>query len=863
MSVRRCLLDVPVEGTKEGEDDTTYVFKGDEHAKCLLENLGEMQANEGLLTDVVVCTGSKDYGVKFHSILLAACSPVVKKHLVEKSSISSKERIMLQEMTKEMLEFIRGLIYESKVTLDNDILNLDDLHNFAVKYDIDFLQETCEKCKDTHVGSPQMEVEFHGHEDMLFELFQMFLEKELTTTLLEDNEGKTQFHVHGPLIAAASPMLKEDLLKGVSAGGTKKICLQISSAALGDLIEYIYSAKVTLRSQNVFGLLEAACTYQLPALAQVCSDWLTARLDTNDVVGILCLVRNLDSGYTRGLEEAVKSYIVLNFSEVSTKDEFNSLWYDDLKEVIEDDKLDVETEEDVFGVVMGWIEFDENTRLPLICDILPSIRLEETSFEFLDAVEDDPRIGNCPRCRQELDRAREKLDLAEEEPSSSSTVTEEDHYEQVSRAACDDTSSFQFSDATFLKEDDGYSSVSAPLYGRPKLQDYLRDDSDHQSSETSLRKDGRPDMRFKENRELFLEEGRNKDGRRDKRLRENKGRATDPLIRNSTSDMPYRDDEEDLDDTSSHHFSEGLFLDDYDNFSSVSGPDYRRCLPHDSLGDGLRKDVQPDMRFKQNRELYLEEGTTRNGALDERLKENRALVPGPLKKNGTPDMRYKVNREAFSQKGRTAEFPFTPTDGQRLGPMKKNGTPDMRFKVNKEAFRSAYPRRSFSTSVPKTPSVTPSFPCESPYSSGCYAGPLKKDGTPDMRYVVNKQLYGASQSLTSSVPRGPLKKNGAPDMRYAVNKQLYGACSVSNSVPRGPLKKNGAPDMRYAVNKELYGACAVSNSVPRGPLKKNGTPDMRYAANKQAYGLAPSSPVVRGPLKKNGTPDMRFKANKR
>ena len=830
MSVRRCLLDVPVEETKEVGDDTTYFFIRDEHAKCLLANLGEMQANEGLLTDVVVYTGSKDYSEKFHRILLAACSPVVKKHLVGKSSISSEESITLQDMTKEMLEFIRDLIYKSVVTLDQDILNLDDLHNFAVKYDIDFLQETCEKCKDTLVGSPQMEVSFHGHEDVLLELFHMFLKKELTTMVLEDNEGKTQFHVQGPLIAAASPMLKEVMLRDTPARGTKKLRLEISSAALEELVEYIYSAKVTLRSQNVFGLLEAACIYQMPALAKVCCDWLIARLDTYGVVDILCLVRNLDSGYTRGLEEAVRNYIVLNFSELSAKEDFTSLWYDDLKEVIEDDELNVETEEDVFGVVMRWIEFDENSRLPLICDILPSIRLEKTSFEFLDAVEDDPRIGNCPRCRQELDWAREKLDLPKDESSSSSTVTEDYDYEQGSRAASDNTSSFQFSDATFLKEDDGFSSVSAPLYGRPVPQECLHD-SDQQPSETlaSLRKDGRPDMRFKENRELLLAKGKNKNGRPDNRFRESIEKATDPLKRNSTSDMSYRDDVEGLDDSSSHHFSEDSFLlDDYDNFSSVSGPDYRSCLPQDSLDDGyqlrdtrLRKDGQPDMRFKENRELYLEEGTNRNGSPDKRLKEKRAHVQGPLKKNGTPDMRYKVNREAFSQKGGMAEFPFTSAERQRLGPMKKNGTPDMRFKVNQEALRSSNPRSLFTT-----------FVSETPYLSGCYTGPQKKDGT--------------------------------PDMRYAVNKQLYGTCFVSNSVPPGPLKKNGAPDMRYAINKELYGASnSVSNSVPRGPLKKNGTPEMRYAANKQSYGHAPPSPVARGPLKKDGTPDMRFKANKR
>ncbi|HEY0610349.1 MAG TPA: hypothetical protein VGD35_11850 [Chitinophaga sp.] len=37
--------------------------------------------------------------------------------------------------------------------------------------------------------------------------------------------------------------------------------------------------------------------------------------------------------------------------------------------------------------------------------------------------------------------------------------------------------------------------------------------------------------------------------------------------------------------------------------------------------------------------------------------------------------------------------------------------------------------------------------------------PLKKDGTPDKRYKVNKTDI-----------KGPVKKNGTPDMRYKSNK---------------------------------------------------------------------------------------------
>ena len=789
MSTRCFLLDVPVEETK-GEGDTTYYFKKDEHAKQLRENLAEMQANEGLLTDVVVCTASKDCEEKFHSMLLAACSPVVKRRLVERSAMDSESSIVLQ-ISRESLEVFRGFIYKSEARLEDGIL--DDLHNFAVKYDIGSLKATCVAA--TRMARHRSELVFDDHEDVLSELFEMFLEKELTTTVIEDKEGKAQFPVHGPLIGAASPVLQEALLKDSSAPGkTKlktKLRLNVSSVALGDLIEYIYSAKVTLQRQNAVDLLEAACTFQMPALARVCCDWLIARLHTYDATGILCLGRELDSPYTGDLEEAVKSYIVANFSQLSANEEFNSLWYEDLKEIIQDDKLDVETEEDVFGVVMRWIECDKDSRLPHLCDLLSCVRLEQTSREFLDDVENDPLVGKCPRSLQVLDVARQKLDAAEDKSRSSSKRLQEGDYDQD-----DDTSSLQFAEDAFLKKYDSLSSVSAP-FKRGSLPEDCLPDSD-QPKGSRLRRDGRPDMRFKENRELYLEEGANKNGRPDKRLRENRVKAPDLWKKNGTPNMQY-------DDTPALQFSESAFVKDYDSLSSVSAPFYRGTLPRDCFRDSdqpgetsLRKDGQPDMRFKENRELYLEEGTNKSGSPDRRLRENRPKVTGPLKKNGTPDMRYKVNKEAFDREGRKAELPFTPSNKQRNGPLKKNGTPDMRFKVNREALTSSF-TSSPHTPVNETSPIGSSFPYELPFPPGHFVGPIKKDGTPDMRYTVNKRLYGAG-SATTSVPRGPLKNNGTPDMRYAVNKQAYGPTSPS-PVARGPMKKDGTPDMRFKANR--------------------------------------------------------------
>ena len=770
-------LDAPVE-TKIGEaEETTYFFNKNEHAKRLLENLAEMQVN-GLLTDVVVRTGSKDYETNFHCMLLAACSQVVKKRLVE----NEERSIVLQEMSQKKLEFFKGFIYRSNVILDKGII--DDLHNFAVKYGIDDLQAICEKYK--HIRdepSHQLEIAFDDQEEVLLELFSMFLEKNFTTTVLEDEKGQTQIEVHGQLIAAASPMLEEHL-EDSSARDNDKLRLNISSDALAEFVDYIYCAKVTLRRQNVLDLLQVACNYELPALAKVCCEWVAARLDSFDVVRTLWWAKELDSVYTEDLENPAKSYIVANFSELTTGQEFNLLVYEDLKEIIQDDKLSIEREEDVYAVVMKWIKYDRDSRSPYLCDLLTCVRLEVTSREFLAELEDDQHIRRCSECFQLLGEARQKLAADGDERRPALGEYKDDYEKEVDQDAfSDDASLSQFSDDETLKD---YESLP---------EEYLPQDSLPQSRELRdlrLRKDGRPDMRLKENRRLYLAKGANKNGSPDRRIGENRETVL-MSSRNGKEMWPDRN-ESVIDDASSVSSSEEKISDFSDDMSSVSSPFYRGPFPQDCLRDSevtrkhrLRKDGQPDMRCKENRKMYLEDGINKNGKPDRRLRENSIEVPGPLKKDGTPDMRYRVNKDFFGRKERKPESPYTPSKNiqRAAGQLRKNGAPD---KGDRGALESSC-ARTVSFQLPSTPSG--------------FVGPVKKDGTPDMRYNVNKQLYSAcsaSRSIQKSSPRGPLKKNGTPDMRYAANKQAYSRAPLSSGAC-GPLKKDGTPDMRFKANR--------------------------------------------------------------
>ena len=870
------LLDVPVEREiKVDEKSVTFIFKKDTQAKILLQNLSDMQARDGMLTDVIVSTRRKDYKEKFHSMLLAVCSPTVKGRLVARNANGSKGDVVLEELTKKMLHCFKEFIYKCEFTTDED--TLDDLHNFAVQFDIDSLTTMCEEFDDQQ---GRITVMPDDHEDVLSELFSMFLEKELTTAILEDDKGKIQLAVHGPLIAAASPALQEILLQGPAACGRQPIRLGIPSVVLGDFIGYIYSAKVTLQRENAVGLLRAACTYEIPALAKACCKWLTSKLETYDVVGILCLVRELDSENTADLEEITKNYIITNFSRLSTEDEFSALDPEDLKEIIQDDKLEVDEEEDVFTVVMNWIAHDEENRLHHLSELLSCVRLEQTSMAFLNEVQQDPRIGSSPRCLQVIEEVRQKLIADEEVYSTSHSSSYDDEGFQEIEGSLDGVSSHGLPEDEFPADHHGLSSAS---YGGAAYQEDVRDTSlrdsyprddgprdgyphdderdesyshdsfsrnsylhgsflphsyphdgdprDEQHDDSCFRvshsrnsylhdgllphtyprdsdppddyprdddrddsfsrdsypcgrylPDGydsyssnshefvsyrprrpRPDMRRKENRELYLDGGVNKNGTPDKRLRENRREFTG--------------------------------LNGYDSYSSDSHKfvSYRPRKPRRRITD-----FQPDMRCKENRELYLDRGVNKNGDPDKRLRENRRELTG-LNKDGTCDMRFKVNKELLGDRRRT-EASTSTNRPKKVGPLNKDGTPDMRCKVNRAALTSSYRSSSPCGGISGTPSVATSSSWETPFSTVYTSGPLKKNGTPDMRYTVNKQRYGDNSAATSA-SRGPLKKDGTPDMRYAANRRQSHNSPTPPSQARGPLKKNGTPDMRFKANR--------------------------------------------------------------
>jgi len=120
---------------------------------------------------------------------------------------------------------------------------------------------------------------------------------------------------------------------------------------------------------------------------------------------------------------------------------------------------------------------------------------------------------------------------------------------------------------------------------------------------------------------------------------------------------------------------------------------------------------------------------------------------------------------------------------------------------------------------------------------------LKKNGTPDMRYKVNKSMYSSPKSVHKSniylYRQQHLKKDGTPDMRYKENKSNYTQPKnvyQSTVYPQQHLKKDGSIDKRYKTNslyspysikRDKNGKIIRSEAAKRAFMKLTGYPKGR------------------------------------
>ena len=225
-------------------------------------------------------------------------------------------------------------------------------------------------------------------------------------------EGRC-FLAHRVVLAASSPYFKAMFTGDMEESRASTITLHnVSPRAVQILLDYCYTASVTVTQENVQELLPAADILQLNWVRQQCCDFMQHQLDTSNCLGIGAFA---DTYSCPELHQAAGYFAQQHFLEVLEAGEFLELEPPKLGELLQSEDLNVQSEEQVFEAVMKWVRHDVEKRKQHLGTVLQYVRLPLLDRGYLvSQVGTEPLIRSSDACRDLVDEAKDYLLLPEQ-----------------------------------------------------------------------------------------------------------------------------------------------------------------------------------------------------------------------------------------------------------------------------------------------------------------------------------------------------------------------------------------------------------------------------------------------------------------
>lgn len=138
------------------------------------------------------------------------------------------------------------------------------------------------------------------------------------------------------------------------------------------IIAYAYTSTVLVTASNAMELLLAADQFNIMGIVEACLDFLTEMLSADN-----CLViwRFSDTYYCSQLQQKAFQFILYNFEEVVSSQEFLQLTVEELCDIFDHDELNVKTENIVFEAICKWISHTPERRKKHIAILLPKVHV--------------------------------------------------------------------------------------------------------------------------------------------------------------------------------------------------------------------------------------------------------------------------------------------------------------------------------------------------------------------------------------------------------------------------------------------------------------------------------------------------------
>ena len=199
----------------------------------------------------------------------------------------------------------------------------------------------------------------------------------ITLVAKEGNE----FKAHRNVLSAASPFFSKLLQSEMKEKEEGVIRFEeISKSILSDVLEFIYTGSVEINEKNARDLIIAADYLLLESLKTISGRFLEKQMSSYNCISTIHFAEKY-----RCEELVLRStkFIQDNFTSVAKSDEFLNLDAEEVEKWISSENILVAAEEDVFRIIVTWIEQNKGERKDKFEQLFRHVRLVMLSRDSL------------------------------------------------------------------------------------------------------------------------------------------------------------------------------------------------------------------------------------------------------------------------------------------------------------------------------------------------------------------------------------------------------------------------------------------------------------------------------------------------
>ena len=230
--------------------------------------------------------------------------------------------------------------------------------------------------------------------------------KDVTLVVGNGKEFKTHRHV----LSEASPFF-EKLFKSTmkeSIGGVVRLEI-LTESQMADILDFIYTGSVQIlteeKAEDLITIADYLCLESLKSVAQ---KFLEQKLSTSNCISYYYLAEKY---MCEELIASCRKFINLNFSTVAESEDFMNLSSHEVAKWISSDDIVISEEEDVFKILLKWINHEKSEPGVKFVELFEHVRLTCMSRDFLksDVVTNDFVKENV-NCRDSVTGALKWVD---------------------------------------------------------------------------------------------------------------------------------------------------------------------------------------------------------------------------------------------------------------------------------------------------------------------------------------------------------------------------------------------------------------------------------------------------------------------